>query len=241
MPAPPDDVALSVITPPTQNGFVALDDNAVTAGCDATVASTENTGEGAQPGALTTREYVLVIVGVAVGFCAVVDDRLGPDHVNIVAVPPDGFASSDVVPPTQIGCAEGDALETVFTVTAVTYTVDGLQPDAAPLLTVNEYVLVIVGDTTGFCAAEVNPPGPVHEKIVAPPEGVAVSVTVPTQIGPLFVGAADGIGFTVTIVVNTVVGKQPALLTVNEYVAVVVGVAVGFCAVADDRFGPDHA
>ena len=44
--------------------------------------------------------------------------------------------------------------------------------------------------------------GPLHEYILAPPDGLAVRVTVPpTQIGPLLVGAAAGDGLTVTLVV----------------------------------------
>ncbi len=57
------------------------------------------------------------------------------------------------------------------------------------------------------------------------------------------VGAARGAGFTVTVVVYIVVGEQPEpgpLFTVSEYVVVTVGVAVGFCAVVDDRLGPLH-
>ena len=93
----------------------------------------------------------------------------------------------------------------------------GLQPDAAPLLTVNEYVLVTVGVAVAIAVNAVYPPGPVQEKAVAPPTGVAVKVTVPVpQRGPLFITVAVGIGFTLTVVSDTVLGKQPALLTVNE-------------------------
>lgn len=127
---------------------------------------------------------------------------------------PVGFAVSVAVPVTQSGpLFVGPAVGGRFTVTVVVYTVIGLQPG---MLTVREYVVVTDGDTTGFVAAEVNPPGPVHEKVVAPPDGFAVSVAVPVlHIGPLLVGAAAGL-FTVTVVVYVVAGLQPALLTVSE-------------------------
>ena len=68
-----------------------------------------------------------------------------------------------------------------------------------------------------------------------------MSVTVPElHIGPVFVGPAVGAGVTVTCVVYIVAGLQPGILTVNEYVLVTVGVAVGFCAVVDDKFDPLH-
>lgn len=75
------------------------------------------------------------------------------------------------------------------------------------------------------------------------PPGFAVSVTVPPlHIGPLLVGLAVGVWFTVAVVVNTT--TQPGCVvpfdTVMEYVAVVVGVAVGFSAVGDDRLRPLH-
>jgi len=60
------------------------------------------------------------------------------------------------------------------------------------------------------------------------------------QIGPLFVGAAVGMGFTVTVDVYFVLQPEFAvpLVTVKEYVAVAVGVAVGLAAVVDDKFDP---
>jgi hypothetical protein len=77
------------------------------------------------------------------------------------------------------------------------------------------------------------------------PPGFAVRVKVlPAHNGPLLVGAAVGIAFTVTEVVYTVAGLQPGLpepsVTVKEYVAVTVGVAVGFWAVVDDKLAPLH-
>jgi hypothetical protein len=81
--------------------------------------------------------------------------------------------------------------------------------------------------------------------VVAPPAPFAVKVTVPPlQIGPLFVGAAVGVALTVTDVVYTVDGAQPASLvpslTVSEYTVVEVGVAVGLATVDDDKDEPTH-
>jgi hypothetical protein len=64
-----------------------------------------------------------------------------------------------------------------------------------PLVTVREYVLVIVGVATGFCAVVDDKAGPLHVYTLAPPPGLAVNVTdEPKHIGPPFVGAATGIG-----------------------------------------------
>ena len=72
-------------------------------------------------------------------FAIVDDDRFGPLHVNPVAVPPMGFAFKLTVPLVHIGpLLVGDTDAVRLTVTAVVYTVAGLQPGAAPLLTVNE-------------------------------------------------------------------------------------------------------
>ena len=106
-------------------------------------------------------------------------------------------------------------------------------------------MLVIVGVAVGLAAVAEDRLGPLHEYMVAPPAGVAVSVTVPPlQMGPLLVGAAVGVAFTVTLVVYTVAGAQPGLplpsLTVSEYTEVAVGVAVGFWPVDVDRLEPLH-
>ena len=64
----------------------------------------------------------------------------------------------------------------------------------------------------------------------------------PRHTGRLLEGDATGTGLTVTDVVYTVPGLQPApeLLTVNEYtiVPVTVGTAVGLAAIMDDKAGP---
>ena len=95
----------------------------------------------------------------------------------------------------------------------------------------------------GFCKVEVNPPDPVHDHAVAPLEFAESATVPPTQIGPLLVVPVDdGTGLTVTEVVYTVDGLQPepVVLTVNECVEVIVGVAVGFCKVDVNPPGPVH-
>lgn len=64
----------------------------------------------------------------------------------------------------------------------------------------------------GFCNAEVNPPGPVHE-YVAPATAVVVSVmVVPVHTGLLLPGAGvAGIGFTTTVVVPGVLVHPPTV------------------------------
>ena len=65
----------------------------------------------------------------------------------------------------------------------------------------------------------------------------------PGHIGLLLVAPVDdGIGFTLTVVVYTVAFTQPlpVPVIVNEYVLVMVGVAVGLVTVDEDKFGPDH-
>ncbi len=62
---------------------------------------------------------------------------------------------------------------------------------------------------------------PDHEKVFAPPEALALKVTVPPiHIGPVLVGAAAGVLCTETDVVYTVEGLQPLSdvpsLTVSE-------------------------
>jgi hypothetical protein len=98
-----------------------------------------------------------------------------------------------------VGAAVGFAL----TVTEVVYTSDGEQPGCVlPSVTVTEYMLVLVGVAVGFSALLDDSDVPLQLNVVAPPDGVAVSVTVPpAHIGPLFTGAATGLAFTVTEVV----------------------------------------
>ena len=67
-------------------------------------------------------------------------------------------------------------------------------------------------------------------------------MAVPAHNGPLLTGAAVGVALTVTDTVFTVAGLQPlpVLLIVNEYVAVAVGVFVGFCTVEVKPLEPVH-
>ena len=90
---------------------------------------------------------------------------------------------------------------TGLTVTTVVYTVEGLQPGAALLLTVSEKVVVTEGVNVGFCAEELVPSDPFHDQEVALVEFAFTVTVAPAQIGPEFVGAAIGVGLTVTIVV----------------------------------------
>ena len=81
---------------------------------------------------------MLVTVGVAIGFWAVVEDKLLPLHWYIFVLPP-GLANKVADPVIQIGpLFVGAAVGNAFTVTVVVYTVAGLQPGATPLLKVNE-------------------------------------------------------------------------------------------------------
>ena len=112
----------------------------------------------------------------------------------------------------------------------VVYIIPGWQP-LPTLLTVSEYVVVVVGTITGVCNVELEPSEPVHDHAVALLE-LSLSVTeLPLHTGLLFVTPVeDGTGLTVTTVVYTVDWLQPValLLNVNEYVvAVAVGVNAG--------------
>ena len=103
-------------------------------------------------------------------------------------------------------------------------------------------MLVTVGVAVGLASVVDDKDGPLHAYTVAVADGLVVRVTVPpTHIGPLFVGAAVGVGLTLTSVVYIVAGLQPdpaPLLTVSEYVVVTVGVAVGLASVAEDKLAP---
>ena len=82
-------------------------------------------------------------------------------------------------------------------------------------------MVVVVGVAVGLATVAEDKSGPDQLYTEAPPAGLAVSVTVPPlHIGPLLVGAAVGVEFTVTDVVYTVDGLQPEWplpsLTVSE-------------------------
>jgi allophanate hydrolase subunit 1 len=140
----------------------------------------------------------------------------------------------------------GAATGVVFTVTDVVYTVEGAQPGCEdPSLTVSEYTDVAVGIAVGFAVLDPESADPFHTNVLAPPVALDDKTTTPPiHIGPLFVGAATGVLFTVTDVVYTVDGAQPASvvpsLTVSEYTVVDVGVAVGFSVFEPVNDEPVH-
>ena len=111
------------------------------------------------------------------------------------------------------------------------------------MVTVSEYTEVTLGVAVGFATVVDDKDGPLHAYVAVLPPGLAVSVTVPPlQIGPLLVGAAVGVAFTVTEVVYTVAGEHPGCVepsvTVSEYTLVTVGVAVGLATTDDDNDEP---
>lgn len=129
-----------------------------------------------------------------------------------------------------------------FTVTTVVYTVPGLQPgNAVPLVTVREYVLVMVGVAVGLATAAEDRLGPLHEYALALPPGLALKVTDdPEHIGLVFVGAAVGTAF--TLMVTPLVVEQPAAVAVTLYTLapVAAGVIVELAhEVQDNPLAPD--
>jgi hypothetical protein len=63
-------------------------------------------------------------------------------------------------------------------------------------------MLVTVGVAVGLATTAEDRPGPLQENVAAPPDPLAVRVTVPPlHIGLLLEGAAVGVEFTVTDVV----------------------------------------
>lgn len=153
-------------------------------GVDLTVTEVVYTVAGLHPDlplpSVTVSEYTLVVVGVAVGFWAVADDRPAPLHVYTDA-PLAGLAVRLTVPPAHIGpLLAGVAVGALFTVTEVVYIVDGAQPGwLLPSLTVREYTPVDAGVAAGFCAVDEDRLAPLHAYTVAPPAGLAVRFTVP--------------------------------------------------------------
>ena len=76
-------------------------------------------------------------------------------------LPPEGVELNVFDAPIHIAKVPVIAVGKGLTVTVVVYTVD-VQADVPELLTVNEYVLVVVGVTVGLATVEVNPDGPLH-------------------------------------------------------------------------------
>lgn len=99
---------------------------------------------------------------------------------------------------------------------------DGLHPDCVlPSLTVIEYTAFEIGVAAVVAEEAPSRLVPLQLNTVAPPEGLASSVTVPpSQMWPLFVGDATGVLCTETEVVYTVAGAQPEpvvpLVTISE-------------------------
>ena len=103
-------------------------------------------------------------------------------------------------------------------------------------VTVTEYVPAIASvapGRVGFCSAEVNPPGPVHEYVAPATAGVLKLIVLPVQTGLLLlaVGVA-GVGL---MVIGTCkVSRQPkvvVVISVTVYVPPVAYACVGFVAV----------
>ena len=86
-----------------------------------------------EPLPVTVSEYVAVAVGVASGFCTVVDDRFGPLHVQPTTAML-VLALRVAEPPRHIGplLVTPDDAGTGFTETVVVYTVGLLQPGPVP-------------------------------------------------------------------------------------------------------------
>jgi len=199
----------------------------------------------AHPATIAVTEYVPLAATVAPmidGFCVPELNAFGPDHEYVA--PTILVAVKFNVDPAQIGVlldavgADGVWFTTTFVVPA-----ELVHPFT---VTVSEYVPAIANvapGRVGFCNAELNAEGPVHE-YVAPTTGVVVNVIVlPVQTGELLPGAgATGIGFTVTTVVPAVL-VQPATLAVTVYVPLAATVAPtmeGFCVEDENALGPVH-
>lgn len=93
----------------------------------------------------------------------------------------------------------------------------------------------------GFCDADENPFGPVHEYVAPDTAGVDKLIAEPLQTGELLdaTGVA-GIGFTTTLVVPCE-EEQPATETLIVYIPELAGTAfamIGFCNVELNPLGP---
>ena len=141
---------------------------------------------------MTVKEYVDVTEGVAVGFCALVDNKLFPDHIKTLVFAP-GVAVSVTVVATHIGpLFTGAADGLAFTLTVLTALQD-------PII----YEMVVVPTL-----APVNVPSVpivatvVNELLHVPPPIPSVNCVIPpvqTVVMPLI---ADGVVFTVTVAVK---------------------------------------
>ena len=147
--------------------------------------------------------------------------------------------------PTQTGLVP-EATGVIGVEFTVAFTVPAILEQPFTVI-ISEYVplaALVAPGMLGFCAADENPFGPLHE-YVAPTTALVVKFSVcPTQTG-LFVPGAGvaGIGLTVTLTVPALL-TQPLTVTVTEYVplaAVVAPTMLGFCCVSVKLFGPVHA
>jgi hypothetical protein len=166
----------------------------------------------------------------------------GPVHAYVA--PPTLGVESEIVPPAQYGPVFDAA-----GVAGIALTTTLVEPAAEVQLltvTVTEYVppsAVVAFERVGFCSADVNPFGPVHEYVAPLTVGVESEIVAPAQYGPPFdaVGVA-GSALTTTLV-EPAAEVQPFTVTVIEYVpasAVVAFVLVGFWIADVNPFGPVH-
>src|SRR5947209_1298330 len=91
-----------------------------------------------------------------------------------------------------------------------------LLPHGPGVLTVTVYVPAVVMPV-GFCCDDVNPPGPVHEKIDPLPPAKRLT-GVPAQAGPLFDAEAVGAGAAAQ---TTLVAAVPVMEALTLSVAVI--------------------
>jgi hypothetical protein len=172
-----------------------------------------------------------------VGFCKVDENPLGPVQLY-VAVPT--TVRFKFCPEHKGELLPGEGIPGIaFTVTLITPA--GLVQPATVVVT--EYPPVATDEApviVGFCNADVNPLGPVHEKV--PPPGSAVKPRFcPAHIGALLLGTgADGVELTTTEIVPIGL-EHPAAVINNVYVPVAsveTPVMVGFCTDDVKPFGP---
>jgi hypothetical protein len=102
-----------------------------------------------------------------------------------------------------------------------------------PLLSVSVsvYIVVVDGFTVGLAEVEVNPEGELlHEYVLFDTAVAPIALELPLQMAVFEITAAAGSGF--TVMVTGLDFTQPLLLvSVRVYVAVTVGVTVGFAEV----------
>jgi hypothetical protein len=132
--------------------------------------------------------------------------------------PAPAFGTEAVLPP-EVAQTVADVAIAAEGIGLKTTVVDAcaLPPHGPGVLTVTVYVPPVVMPV-GFCCGDVNPPGPVHEKIEPLPLAKRLTV-VPAQAGPLFDAFAVGAGAGGQM---TVVDAVPVMEAVTMSVAVIV-------------------